>query len=67
MTPAMAMPGDAAETFLVHFFGSGLKPKFPRDASTQRRHETGMYVACHGPRVPSWGRNGRDLSYVNGK
>ena len=24
MTAAMAMPGNTAETFLVHFFGTGL-------------------------------------------
>ncbi len=24
MTAAMAMPGNTAETFLVHFFGAGL-------------------------------------------
>ena len=26
MTAAMAMPGNTAETFLVHFFGIGLRP-----------------------------------------
>ena len=50
MTTAMAMPGNTAETFLVHFFGTGLA-----DARYDARRAAGVCLKC---RTPTYGRDG---------
>ena len=47
MTTAMAMPGNTAETFLVHFFGTGLA-----DARYDARRAAGVCLKC---RTPTYG------------
>ncbi len=62
MTAAMAMPGNTADTFLVHFFGTGLV-----DERRQRRDGTTVPGHPKNPIQTAMGGHSRPPKAVNGR